>query len=623
MTLSDLTDPWSNDAQLDSSTNDGPSFRQLLLVVVLGAGGIFAQVWRDAPHARWTIGAVALVAAACMVVLRSDPGRSWRTATIWPLMLLVVLLVARTPIGSATMLLTYVGVSVAYAAAVAWRPVPRWPSRSSAVAGLAFPLLIASQMIWFRAISGLAALGLMGLSLAVVEAYHRRPAPIEAVERRLTAGLTALGSAMGVAVVAVVALVVLYLPGLVVRAFDSLRHVWGPEWSERSWRPYDISVAEERRDAHRIFASTPRSVRLRRNLAHAAALALVLAGSGVAMLLVGPDPSDQIAVARGDNGLDPENVAVEPMDGERSILALEFATPYSALPAYAGTAWADELQIAEQGGAVPTAGLHTVDEGLRRTRKPTDCSECPRATMWLSGGSAVYGIGQRDDHTIASELVRVAETAGIALEVANLGRNGATTFEEVLQIEERLRTGPSPDLIVFYNGWNDVVFEVAFRFAVGPDADRLSDVNAMGHIAQINERPQEFLRSKVGPAAGRRAAGYYRAMYEQAVQLAESAGSEVAFFFQADALASARQLEGYDELTNVSSQELLRSPFAQALEAATSDLDELGVVNLRPLFAHYPEPVFLGLVHHNEAGAAQVAMALFDELEPQLRSRAH
>ena len=59
---------------------------------------------------------------------------------------------------------------------------------------------------------------------------------------------------------------------------------------------------------------------------------------------------------------------------------------------------------------------HVVD-GRRATWRPAVTPGCRPAKVWMFGGSTAFGQGQRDDHTIASELARVAWEDGIAVDV--------------------------------------------------------------------------------------------------------------------------------------------------------------------------------------------------------------
>lgn len=103
--------------------------------------------------------------------------------------------------------------------------------------------------------------------------------------------------------------------------------------------------------------------------------------------------------------------------------------------------------------------LITSADGVRRSYSAT--SRGDRATeVWFFGGGALWGEGQRDLHTIPSEVARHAERDGQALVVRNFGQPGYTSWQSALLLEQELATRPAPDLVVFYDGADDVAVQV-------------------------------------------------------------------------------------------------------------------------------------------------------------------
>ncbi len=116
---------------------------------------------------------------------------------------------------------------------------------------------------------------------------------------------------------------------------------------------------------------------------------------------------------------------------------------------FPGEPWGAEV-IAEQASALQDGddryGLVNVDwrsryvnvvDGHRVTYEVDE----PDQTVWLFGGSTAYGLGQRDEHTIASNLVRQAEADGHRIEVVNFGVSGYVNVQEAHVFEDRLRAG--------------------------------------------------------------------------------------------------------------------------------------------------------------------------------------
>ncbi len=97
-------------------------------------------------------------------------------------------------------------------------------------------------------------------------------------------------------------------------------------------------------------------------------------------------------------------------------------------------------------------------EGIRRTWNADvrAGSEQVPVKIFTFGGSAMWGVGARDDFTIASCLARDLESRGIRCQVTNFGESGYVTTQEVVALMQQLRNGNVPDLVIFYDGVNDI-----------------------------------------------------------------------------------------------------------------------------------------------------------------------
>jgi hypothetical protein len=79
----------------------------------------------------------------------------------------------------------------------------------------------------------------------------------------------------------------------------------------------------------------------------------------------------------------------------------------------------------------------------------------------------MWGSGSRDLHTIPSEFARLAEQDGMAVQVTNYGERAWVSWQEVIFLMEELARGERPDVVVFYDGWNDTYV----RLTVDPSAE--------------------------------------------------------------------------------------------------------------------------------------------------------
>lgn len=91
-------------------------------------------------------------------------------------------------------------------------------------------------------------------------------------------------------------------------------------------------------------------------------------------------------------------------------------------------------------------------------------------TIWVFGGSTMRGATDDDARTIPSFLAAALNggAGGQRFQVVNFGINSFNSLMEVKYLEKALiETSPKPDLIVFYDGANDVKYFVEHRNADG------------------------------------------------------------------------------------------------------------------------------------------------------------
>jgi lysophospholipase L1-like esterase len=95
---------------------------------------------------------------------------------------------------------------------------------------------------------------------------------------------------------------------------------------------------------------------------------------------------------------------------------------------------------------------------VRRTVNPTSqtCTEQSMRSIWMFGGSALYGSGVPDWATLPSYLSRALNASrSNCVIVVNFGVEGYVTNQEVIALAEQLKAGGHPDTVIFYDGVND------------------------------------------------------------------------------------------------------------------------------------------------------------------------
>jgi lysophospholipase L1-like esterase len=296
-----------------------------------------------------------------------------------------------------------------------------------------------------------------------------------------------------------------------------------------------------------------------------------------------------------------------------------------------------------------------VEHGVRRSYQPAAAGK--PVTIDFMGGSTMFGLYQRDEHTIPSEFAKLAEADGIPVRVENYGRLAYVNWQETLLLEQLASGRSAPDLAVFYDGFN----EVLGQFQLGPHAQpthlEAQQVNArlgLGQRGSIKLESDESLPAAAGRAwanvslvhqlgrevglwakpvkpgqptsiwpgdqtkqterRGALAASIYGRGVDLAQRLSRSHGFETAFFWQ-PFLYSKRIVKGEEELRGWLGTDA--DAWRKADAAARARLDP-AVDDVSTVFDGVREPVMYDFVHTNELGARVIARALYERLRSRL-----
>jgi lysophospholipase L1-like esterase len=426
----------------------------------------------------------------------------------------------------------------------------------------------------------------------------------------------AVGHVLGVVLLGTVFALV-FLPASLLVARRPLRppgtvHREGSRWADRL--AGESSAAAPRR-SFQADGPVRRRAPLRFVLVLLAALLLVDLGLGLAARAAGLDggPTAELTAIRQRIGAmeDAPAFADVPWREEYFDDLLDKSTDPSSLDFVA-------FGLLRNGGY--ESRYVNTEDGRRRSYTQADPPEGDVLRIAFFGGSTMFGEGQRDDHTIPSEVARLAEEEGLAVEVLNYGTQGYVSWQDALLFESVLAT-EDIDLAVFYDGINDVGIQydhfsedpsyynwpaVEAQLEEGseeategvPLGQRLRDLGSAYTGASLSGLLAERLRGDdlAAPAPDGDASEAERAeatvdLYQRSTSvirsLGEREGVPVVFFWQPQ-----------------------QSPYPEGLVDALPD----DVVDLSEALDDHEE-VFLDGVHTDERGARIVAEQIWGELE--------
>jgi hypothetical protein len=125
----------------------------------------------------------------------------------------------------------------------------------------------------------------------------------------------------------------------------------------------------------------------------------------------------------------------------------------------------------------------SVDRNGRRATWNQDPRESPESIrVALFGGATVWGTGARDEFTIPSYVSKMlAEKYPHRFSVANYGQDQYVSTQEVTTLLREIQRDNIPDIVVFYDGYNDTFAAIQAGAAGIPlnEDDRIREFNIL------------------------------------------------------------------------------------------------------------------------------------------------
>lgn len=359
----------------------------------------------------------------------------------------------------------------------------------------------------------------------------------------------------------------------------------------------------------------PAGVRSRRGIGGRALLVVLV------LVLVGSSCTGEDAQQRANRELTNDQRVQQ---AKISHLAAFEDVPWAdALKAEQDDLYANALPVDPRYGAFtsPTVdGQFTNSADGERWTLQLPCEGCPQREVWLFGTSAAFGLGQRDDFTVASQLVRRAVADGVGLRVRNFAVPGRTQIQEYEGLLAHFRIDEGrPDLVLFLDGFNDVIASYMYA-GVYPgkvlDPIKFDDTWT---AAYLDKDPAPTMSSAEIAKVADHVASSYAEVQDEIRAAAAREGVDVAFAWQPDGFVSWIQLDGLRASLNGATTKVTRTTaLSRLLDQVTGQLGDR-IHNLRRPMAAYPDPVFADTTHFNETGAAFIADIVWTWIEPGLR----
>jgi hypothetical protein len=576
---------------------------------LVGVAGPLLHLWRWSVPSGPSIVAVVVTTALWAGLAAVRPfGRDRVNDAVLIVSGGVLLAVAQLWAGWTEAVFAFSGVAVASFALVSRTHRGDGPRPTARRAWLAVGPLVAAGIAWARTSSRPATSALLLLAAALVAVEHRYPAAVTRIERAALNRLRRVASAAGHLLVGLVVLPLVLVPAWLMAVWGRAERALRRRIGRSNWRVRRLTLADEWTDARRPFSASPPRRRRAGNLM----AAVVLFG------LVAVVADSQIDTSA------PPPVVVQ---ATTTTAAIKLTDPD---PAFAARPWEAMLRLPSGGfyrydsaGGFRVTDLTSpyvnVADGERRSSPPKPQKGTDPLDVWMFGGSAAFGTGQRDGHTISSEVVRLAGKDGVEVRMHNFGVPASLNWQSAMRLVYLLEWREPPDLIVFYDGFNDAgaqqqlnaqgrgtsdtpvsYFDEDFNAVLSPD-----EVVVPPELAPVEVSPSTTVPFVTDPqvladAIVRR---YGRGL-DAARAAAKAADVPVVALWQPSLVTKANRTDEEDRLLVAAGVDKSTEQGASDLvNAVRSRLPGIGVVDLSDAADGAEGTAYLDIVHNNEDGA--------------------
>lgn len=260
--------------------------------------------------------------------------------------------------------------------------------------------------------------------------------------------------------------------------------------------------------------------------------------------------------------------------------------------------------------------------GLRYTPSYV-ADDAAAPTMFVFGGSTVWGEGARDAYTIPGHIARILDEHGLPARVFNFGQTGYVSMQDMLLFQMQLLQGNMPDVAIFYQGFNDVLsaWGQGLTGLTLQETQRVADVEA-GRLLRGGQpllsplspdlNTHVFSLAGITGAAPENIAARWLANMRMVRALAAAYDVHVLFVWQPSIIFK-QSLTASEQ--GIYARTEAERPGLFDLYAAVDALvraqpAEEDVLILSDLFAEDTRSIFHDLVHITEVGNAEVAEAI-------------
>ncbi len=286
------------------------------------------------------------------------------------------------------------------------------------------------------------------------------------------------------------------------------------------------------------------------------------------------------------------------------------------------------------------------DEGLRKTVFETgdQLRNKKKFRIFMFGGSALWGTGARDEFTIPSLVGSELNKRSLNAEVVNFGESGYVNSQELINLYLELRQNNLPDMVIFYDGVNDV-FSAYQQNLAGIPQNEFNRIREFNATKGKKKASRVFIESLMTLSSVRfimglmhreikiknytepemkKLAGESATIYFENLKLISSWGKDNGFktlFYWQPIIFNKQNLTQYEQ-KEAEKVDYIRQ-FAMLVNEELKEklLTENSVKfhDVSGIFSETKEPVFIDFCHISESGNSVIAKIIAKDIEEALK----
>lgn len=256
--------------------------------------------------------------------------------------------------------------------------------------------------------------------------------------------------------------------------------------------------------------------------------------------------------------------------------------------------------------------------------------------IFFFGGSTLWGTGVADTDTIPSFVSRYLNKDNPVYDIVNYGQSGYQSTQEVIQLILEIQKENIPDIVVFYDGVNDIYAGVFSPGIPGyhQNFEQIKGkIEARGFITLFNNSNffmlANYLKNRIGREILEEDKEDEDKKIEEAVniyiynmnfvkKLSDDYGFKFISFWQPLLLTDTKKLTKYEEAEKFKMGKRLIRIYSKAYgKISKKYFNDIAFTNISKIFENKTNNIYLDFAHLSAEGNSIVARAILDRIKDE------